>query len=158
MSGSALRAQDVAADPLPHAEQQRLADGLYSRGLHALALEEYSRLLTLDPPPPSIDLIAFRAAECARALDDRNTALRLYLRVVALGREGETLQRARLRLAELTFELKKYTSTLAHTRALLDAAPPADFAVPALYLEGQALAALEKPDEAARAFQRLRRE
>lgn len=150
-----VQAQDSASEPLPHAEQLRLADGLFSRGLHELALEEYERLLNLDPAPAQIDLIAFRAGESARAVGDDFKAIPYYLRVVALGRDNETQYRARMRLAELTFQLNKPASTLAHTRAVLKSEAGKAFRTPALYLQGQAQAALKKPQEAVESFQQL---
>jgi len=150
-----LTAQETSPAPIPYAEQLRLADGLYSRGLHQLALEEYERLLRLDPPPKELDVIAFRAGECARALGEDARAIPFYLRVVAFGKEGETLIRARLRLAELTFQLERLTSTLAHTRAILKSGAGKEFRVPALYLQGQAQAASKRSEEAVATFQQL---
>ncbi len=151
-------AQEPNPEPIPYAEQLRLADGLYSRGLHELALEEYERLLRLDPPPKESDVIAFRAGECARALGEDAKAIPFYLRVVAFGREGDTMIRSRLRLAELTFQLERLNSTLAHTRAILKSDVAKEFRVPALYLQGQALAASKQPEEAVNTYQQLIKE
>ena len=142
----------VRAEPLPHTERARLANGLYARGLHALALEEYAELIAMDPPPEDLDTLAFRAGECARRLDRPREAVRYYLRVVALEREGDTLNRARYRLADLLSRREKHASALRHVDALLAADPDSALAAPAGYLKGRIHAAQGEKAKALAAF------
>jgi tetratricopeptide (TPR) repeat protein len=144
-----IRGQEEA---LVHEEQVRLANGLYSRGMYALALEEYQRLIEMETPPADLDVLFYRAAESARALGETRQAVQFYLRVVGMNREGETLNRARLRLADLLYREKKVGPALGHVEALLASKPAAEFAASAGYLRGQLLEASGKSNAAAEAY------
>lgn len=153
--GGVVVAQEAASDPLPLTEQVRLADGLYSRGLYALALEEYGRLIGEDPPPKALDVLSFRAGECARRLERPREAVRYYLRVVALDRSGEVLSRARYRLADLLLGLEKPASALIHVEALLASDPEPGLAAPAGYLKARILGAQGEGDASLEAYRRV---
>lgn len=137
LCGTVLSAQDT----LPREDRSRLADGLYSRKLFDLALSEYEKLLAQDPPPGNAEVLAFRAAESARQLGNREAAARYYLQTLSLAPESGVAQRARYRLAEQAFSESDTQEAGGYLRELLTARPDPALEAPARYLLGQVLEA-----------------
>ncbi len=148
-----LAAQDGA--PLAPSDQRRLADGLFSRRLHALALPEYEKLLAQSPLPSEADLIAYRAGESARLAGQPLSAHRHYQLAIRYGNTSESAQRARLRLADLLLRDDKPAEALPFAEALLANPAPPELDAPARYTLGQILQRLQRTPEAATTFRAL---
>jgi tetratricopeptide (TPR) repeat protein len=148
-----LRAQEAAA--LPAADQRRLADGLHARGLHAMALAEYEKLLSIDPPVPEQDVVAFRAAESARQMGDTERARALYERALRVVPAADAGLRSRLRLAELHLRAERLPEAKQQVEALIAAKAQADLDAAARYLLGQILQREGKEPEARTVFLEL---
>lgn len=65
-TASAQNAQTVTVADVIGDDRRALADGLLARGLFKLALPEYQALADRTPPPPELDIILSRLAECQR--------------------------------------------------------------------------------------------
>lgn len=65
-----LLATSAFADDLAAQDRRSFADGLMSRGLHALALREYAALAESTPANEGLDIILARLAECQRRTGD----------------------------------------------------------------------------------------
>lgn len=63
-------------------DRRALADGLMSRGLVKLALPEYATLAAKNPPPPELDIILSRLAECQRQTGARDAAQKTCARLL----------------------------------------------------------------------------
>ncbi|WFB35054.1 tetratricopeptide repeat protein [Kiritimatiellota bacterium B12222] len=100
----------LLCNPFTHAqvasssvEKQRLADGLYSRGMYDFALAEYKKLLLQQPPPENLDLLNYRAGECAARSGQLEQARRYFTEAIRVGQNSLPAQRARYRLADDAF-------------------------------------------------------
>jgi tetratricopeptide (TPR) repeat protein len=141
MCGLGLAASLLAQTALPGQDRQRLADGLYSRGLYELALEEYRRLLEEVPNIGNREMLLFRTAESTRQLGKTREAEELFLQVVELAGKKDVGQRARYRLAELAFARDDLASAGRFLRELVRSAPDPGLEAPARFLLGQVLEA-----------------
>jgi len=65
-------------------DQQRFADGLYTRGLHKMALKEYNSLLNSFPDYAQNDQVFFRAAECYRKSGQAEHAIAYFRRLIEI--------------------------------------------------------------------------
>lgn len=139
------------------AERRRLADGLYARGMYALALEEYARLIEQTPPPADLDTLLYRAAESARHEGLAERAGALYRRALEADPRGKPARRARLRLADTAHRSGNHQAALERVRALLALEPDAGIDAPARYLHGQILEALGETAEAETVYKDLMR-
>ena len=148
----------LCARAVTDADRQQFADGLYARGLHDLALQEYLPLTTNQPPPAALDAVLYRAAECERQLGRRDEASALYGRVVAEFPKSEFIHRAAFRRAELHATGGRYVEAVNYFRALVDSRPPADLLASALYWQGYCEAKINLAKEAAASYTRVVRE
>jgi TolA-binding protein len=121
------------------ADQQRFADGLLSRGLHEMAIEEYRRILSDDPEYARLDEVLFRMGEAFRKLKQGPPAERMYLRVVQEFPESLYRDKAAFRRAELYVRNGKYLEAVNLMRALLDSDPDPDVAASAAYYAGYSM-------------------
>ena len=71
---SALCAPMVVQAVTPE-EQQRFADGLYTRKLHEMAIKEYNRIIQDFPDYQKNDQVLYRAGECARRMGQAEQAM-----------------------------------------------------------------------------------
>lgn len=64
-------------------DRRALADGLMARGLCKLALPEYATLAAQNPPPPELDVILSRLAECQRQTGALDAAQKTCARLLS---------------------------------------------------------------------------
>lgn len=139
----------------PPEDRVRLADGLYARGLHDLALAEYQTLLEAYPVFEGRATMLFRAGESARALNRPERATAFFREAVAVGGASPAAQRARLRLLDQTFRAREFAAARRQARELLDLSPEPILAASALHTLGAASLRLEDTTTAREAFSRL---
>ena len=137
------------------ADREQFADGLYARGLHDLALQEYLPLLTNQPPSAQLDVLLYRSAECQRQLGRKDEAAALYGRVVKEFPQSAFVHRAAFRRAELHATGGRYLEAVNYFRALVEAKPPADLLASALYWQGYCEAKVNLVNESAQSYRRV---
>lgn len=140
-----------AARALDAKEQLQFADGLYSRGLYALAAREYSGLLT-NAAVEGADAALFRLGECHRQLGHRAAADAAYAGLVEKHPRSEFRFRGEFRRAELHVTGGEFIQAVNLFRAMLAANPPDDIRAPALYYHGFAQDRLLLTNDAEAAF------
>ena len=141
----------------PREAQQRLADGLYARGLYDMALEEYEGLLRAHPRFDGRSVVLFRAAESARNLEQADVARRYYQQAAETG-EGDAARRARLRLADLALRAGDFAAAAQEAEKLLALEPDASLTASALHTLGLARQRGRDLEGARAAYTRLVRE
>ncbi|MFO1531048.1 MAG: tetratricopeptide repeat protein [Kiritimatiellia bacterium] len=135
---AALLLFPLAAAALTAEEQQRFADGLFSRGLHEMALAEYRRAIEQFPDYAERDVLLFRASECSRKLGQGPQSLDYLRQIVAGNKPGVYLDRARLRLAEQLVQAGRVKDAIPLLDAILAGKPGGDTGPAALYYLGLA--------------------
>jgi len=98
-SGSWVCAQSSSSG----AEQRRLADGLYAREFHDLALIEYQKLIQAEPAPKELDVIYYRAGESAGRTGQAELSLVYFKKAMEAGGQSIASQRSRYRLADAVY-------------------------------------------------------
>lgn len=133
---------------LSGAEQQRLADGLYARGLYELALVEYQKLITLDPAPENLDLLLYRAGESAMRSAHPDKARQYFADAIRINDTGVAAQRSRYRLADEAFRARDFVTAEKLLRELMaqDLDPAMD--APVRFTLGQVLESRNQLPEA----------
>jgi|GEM_PF-1051932 len=150
-------AAQTAAEPLSPREQQRLADGLYAREMYGLALEEYEKIISRTPAPSNLDVLLYRAGECARKEGMEDRAEALYLKTVSVGKDGAAAMRARFRLADRSFREGELSQAQERIEALLALQPSAALDAPARFLAGRIQEARGETEAAATHYRELMR-
>jgi len=146
------------ADPVTNAERLQLADGLYSRGMHELALAEYEAFLKDFPDSKQGDVVLFRLGECCRLLGRKVEAERAFRRVLSDFPASEFRHQAGFRRAGLFLDVGNPEDALTLFDKVLAEKPPTDMAAACLYYCAEALLKLEKPAEAVGRLEKLRTE
>lgn len=136
-------------------DQQRFADGLFSRGLYEQAVEEYRRILADDPEYVRMDEVLFRLGEAYRKQKQGPPAERMYLRVVQEFPESVYRDKAAFRRAELYVRNGKFPEAVNLMRALLDSDPEPEVAASAAYYAGYSMKRIDLFDEAKQQFNRV---
>ena len=145
-----------AVDALASDDRKLLADGLFSRGFHALALPEYRALAERHPPPAALDEILFRLGECQRQLKRPAEAEASYRRLAAEQPRSPLRDRAVLMRGLIVLEMGNAAVAAELLESLPGAATNADLRAAATYHAGEAR---EQAGDAARArahYHRLR--
>jgi TolA-binding protein len=88
-------------------DAQRLADGLFARGMYELALREYQTLAD-QPALTNREMVLYRLAESLRGLGRAEQADAAYARVVAEFPASRYARRAALRQAEAAFQAGRW--------------------------------------------------
>ncbi len=122
-------------------ERLQFADGLYTRGMYALAGKEYAAFLEMFPEGTGRDAATFRLAECLRQNGSVDKAGKLYSRVVVDFKQSPFRLRAAYRRARLYMDAEDFESAIAHFNVILQVNPPADLAAATLYYLSEALLA-----------------
>ncbi len=130
------------------ASQRQFADGLYSRGLHELALTEYEALLGESPDFSGRDAVLFRRAECFRELGKKRFAEEAYRRVLREHPGSPYRFRAEFRRAELFLAGQQYEKAESLFAALVASNPPSGVMASSTYFLGYARDRLGKAVEA----------
>ena len=134
--------------------QRQLADGLYSRGLYDLALDEYLRLSREVEDLDELDLVLYRIGESHRRLNNPQAAERFYIRVIREFPDSAYFDRASFRRAETWITRGRYLEGLNHFQALLEREDLTESLVaPALYYLGDASRRLNFIQQAVDAYQ-----
>ena len=149
---SAFAQESTAVPETASADQQRFADGLLSRGLYDMAIEEYRQLLTSDPDYAHLDEVLFRMAEAFRKQKNGPAAERMYLRVIREFPDSPYQNRAAFRRAELYIRGGKYLEAVNLMRALLEKKPEPDIAASASYYAAYSMKRINLPAEAEQQF------
>jgi len=158
LAASVMLAAGAAAQADAYADRLLFADGLYVRGMHDLAIKEYTALLNAFPAGAANDAAMFRLAECLRLQGDRATAGRFYSHVVVHFRESPFRLRAAYRRARLYADEDDHESAVAHYQVILQENPPPDLAAAARFYLGESLQAKGDTDAADAAFAAIEKE
>ena len=148
-----LSATTVAvADDRKIEDRRMFADGLYARGMYALAVEEYRALLEDVKELPEQDVVWFRLGECLRLQGENIAAEQAYRHVFAGFPDSPLRHRAGFQRAVLFANMERHAEAAALFGEVLDAKPPDDVLVPAAFYRGEALFRINRRDEAYAAF------
>jgi TolA-binding protein len=136
-------------------EQQRLADGLYARGLYDLALVEYQKLIAIEPAPENLDLLFYRAGESAMRSGDPAKAQQYFAEAIRINDTGVAAQRSRYRLADEAFRARDFALAEKLLRELTaqDLDPAMD--APVRFTLGQVLESRNQLPEALKLYRAL---
>jgi TolA-binding protein len=147
---AAPAAPDATAktDAIEVEDRKLLADGLFSRGFHELALPEYLALSTRQPPPAALDEVLFRLGECQRQLKRLPDAEASFRRLTLELPQSPLHDRAVLMRGLIVVEMGNPSVGAALLESLLKSATNADLRASATYHAGEAH---EKAGDAARA-------
>jgi TolA-binding protein len=122
-----------------YSDRMQFADGLYTRGMHDLAMKEYASILDAYPEGEQRDAATFRMAECLRLQGLTAESGRLYSRVVVDFKQSPFRLRAAYRRARLYMDEGDHESAVAHFNVIIKEKPPADLAAATLYYLGESL-------------------
>lgn len=139
----AAGAEDIRED----LERRALADGLYRRGLHGLAIAEYAALLQAFPNTPEQDAIYFRMGESLRQEGRMDQAEQAFQQVVRRFPDSPYHPRAAFKRASLFLELEQYEGAVELFEALLLNDPPDEWREAALYALAEALNRMGRESE-----------
>jgi tetratricopeptide (TPR) repeat protein len=137
------------------ADQKQLADGLFGRGLHAMAVREYEVYLAGVTNDPRAAEAGFRLGECYRELGRTNEADGAFARVETEFPASPYRFRAGMRRAELLTSVGKPSDAAAVLTALLASEPPAELGAASLFMLGQSWEQAGLKAEAITAYNRL---
>lgn len=135
---AAFAAARAADDAIAPGDRKQLADGLFSRGLYALALPEYQALAGIRPPVPPLDEILFRLGECQRRLEQPAEAESSYRRLAAECPASPLRDRAVLMRGLIVLEMGRPAIAAELLESLLSTNAAPDVAGAARYHAGQA--------------------
>ncbi|MDF3128699.1 tetratricopeptide repeat protein [Kiritimatiellaeota bacterium B1221] len=150
-----LVGSDGVRAQLAGAEQQRLADGLYARELYDLALVEYQKLLRQDPAPENVDLLAYRAGECASHINQKDVAKSLYEMSARSGDNSLPAQRSRYRLADEAYRAGRMPEAETQLRALIEQGVDSSIEAPVRFTLAQILENRNQPVEALQIYKEI---
>lgn len=142
----------VSADDRNVEDRRLFADGLYARGMYALAVDEYRALLEDVKDLPEQDVVWFRLGECLRLQGDNVAAEQAYRRVFTGFPDSELRHRAGFQRAVLFANMERHAEAAALFDEVLKAKPPDDVLIPAAFYRGEALFRINRRDEAYEAF------
>ena len=138
-------------------EQERLqfADGLYSRGMHELALKEYEAFLRTFPASANMDIVHFRIGECARGLGKFEAAEKEFETVFKTSKT-DYRYKAGFKRAELFAEMGRNDAAIDLYRAVIKENPPEEIASASHYQLGDLLLKTGKNDDAVKTFEQVK--
>lgn len=136
-------------------DQQRLADGLYARGLYDLALVEYQKLIKIQPAPDNLDLLFYRAGESALRSGQNDLARQYFNEAIQIDKTGLASQRSLYRLADEAFRAGDFRGSEKILRELTSQKPDPVMDVPARFTLGQVLESRNQSAEALTLYKAL---
>ncbi|HNR94821.1 MAG TPA: tetratricopeptide repeat protein [Kiritimatiellia bacterium] len=146
----------LAASVCAQADRDRqFADGLFARGYHEMAAQEYQELLAQDAARGDADVILYRLAECLRKSGNLTGAAETCGKLAAEHPRSSYAARARLRRAEILVEQGGSDEALVLLNALIDSSPEAEISAGALYHQGMILKETGQDAKAEQAFSRI---
>ncbi|NQT91740.1 MAG: tetratricopeptide repeat protein [Lentisphaerae bacterium] len=137
---------------LTEEERFDLANGLYSRGMHELAVKEYRTLLRDFPSSKDVDTIHFRLGESFRRIGRHAEAEEHYRTVFEQYASSRFRYKAGFRRAGVFMDSGRYGSAIDMYDALIQAGPPKEIQSASHYFTGKAYASLGKTNDAVSAF------
>lgn len=146
----------AAALALEEGERLQFADGLYSRGMHELALKEYEAFQRNFPASLKMDVVHFRLGECNRALGKFDVAEKEY-DIVFKNTASEFRFKAGYKRAELFAEMGKPEIGMDLFKNILKEKPPPEVASAAMYHLGELQLKLGRNDDAIKTFDQIRK-
>jgi TolA-binding protein len=149
----AARGATNTADVIEAGDRKLLADGLFSRGFHALALPEYVALADRRPPPAALDEILFRLGECQRQLERPAEAEASLRRLAAERPQSPLRDRAVLMRGLIVLAMGNAAVGAELLEALLASTTNAELRAAATYHAGEAR---EQAGDAPRALAHFR--
>ncbi|HOT52036.1 MAG TPA: tetratricopeptide repeat protein, partial [Candidatus Hydrogenedentes bacterium] len=96
----------------PEQAQFDFANGLFQRGFHKEAMEEYKVYLEKYPQGEYVPLAQYRMGEAAYAAHDYSSALEAFDKVLAGNADPDTKKRAKLSRGEVLYCLKRPADAL----------------------------------------------
>lgn len=137
------------------ADQLAFANGLFSRGFFAEAVEEYEAYLTRQPAGPEAGAAWYRLGQSAQATDQPEKALEAFRKAVELPGDAAVQSQARLSLGETLSSLKRSREAADILEPLAGEDRPGEVRARALYYLGRARHDLGEVDQAAAAYRTL---
>ncbi len=151
--GGLLLATSVLATNLDTPDRLRFADGLYARGMHKMAIQEYRGFLENPPDVTNAAVAYFRLGECYRKLGNRPEAEKAFRTVFNQYADSEYRLKAGCKRADLFMDTGEYGAALDLFAVVLAEDPPPELAAACRYFSGEAHLKLGRPDEALMAFE-----
>jgi len=151
---SCLLAPAFAAS-LDEDERLEFANGLYAREMYEFATAEYRAFLRDFPESGKADTVHFRLGESLRQQRKFVEAEKEFRTVFLKYPQSEFRFKAGFKRAGIFLEGERYDSAVDLYRALIDAGPPAEIASASYYYLGEALARLDKREEAVQALEQV---
>ena len=145
----------TAAWGLTPEEQQRFADGLYTRKLHEMAIKEYNRIIQEFPGYEKNDLVLYRAGECARRMGQAEQAMGYYSQIEKVFPKSSLVPRTRLRQAELHVQRAEYGNAIILLKKLQGAEISPEISAASLYYQGYSYSKLQQFDKGNALFDTL---
>ena len=143
---------------LVEGEQQRLADGLYARGLYDLALVEYQKLILGEPQPSNLDVLYYRAGECASRTGKGIRAEEYFEEAVRIGGRSVAAQRSQYRLADRAYRNGNIEEAAKQLRDLQQEDLDPSIEVPVLFTYARILESRKQNAEALEIYEDLLQE
>jgi len=151
-----LAAASLSAEPMTEGDRLQFADGLYSRGMHELALSEYESFLRDFPDTPKADAVHFRMAECYSGLGKLAEAEKEFHDVYSVYTNSDVRLKAGFRQAGLIMDAGRNDEAIGLFQAMLNEKPPDEMAAACLYRTGEIYDKTGKSEEATKAYEQIR--
>jgi tetratricopeptide (TPR) repeat protein len=136
-------------------ERLQFADGLFARGMFKLAAGEYEGLLKESPDGPGADAATFRLGECYRGLNRIPDAERAFRTVYTKFPQSPYRLRAGYKRATLFVDTGQFEAAVELFDRVLKDKPPAEIEAAALFFKADALARMERIEDAAGLLRRV---
>lgn len=153
--GALLLCGRGSAGDLSETDRLRFADGLYARGMHALAVKEYTGFLDAYPESKSADVAYFRVGECYRELKNLPEAEKAYRTVFNDYPESPYRLKAGCKRADLFIENGQYDAALDLFDLVLAQGPDPEIAAACHFFKGEALRKSGRRDSAIPEFEKV---
>lgn len=138
-------------------ERLQFADGLYTRGIHDMAIKEYSAILSAHSQGAHVDKVLFRRGECYRLTNNRVGADKDYRRIYMEFGKSAFRFRAGFRRADLYREAGRDAEAAALYAAVLKDKPPAEVASACVFFTAETQINRKQFSEAAATLEQLRK-
>lgn len=153
-----FRIASAEPDSMERGDRRAFADGLYSRGMHALAAHEYEMLLRDIPDMPERDVVLYRLGESLRESGKATEAREAFKQVLAEYPESPFRLRAGFKLGALYADSGEHVEAVVALKRVLAKATDADLRASTLYYLAESLAQVAYVSEAIDALLKLRKE
>ena len=128
-------------------EQQRFADGLYTRKLHEMAIKEYNRIIEEHPSYPQNDIVLYRAGECARRLGQAEQAMAYYKQITEVFPQSVLVPKTLLRQSEMHVQRGEFGNAIVLLKKLEGLKSEKAIAAAGMYYQGLSYSKLQQFDK-----------